>query len=325
MNYNKQHYTPILFSKNLIENKPMSVLFQGKPVVLFRTNNTISAYEDFCPHRGLALSEGFIQDGQIHCKYHGWSFNCDDGNNTFVPVKNKAIPCQLKAILIREAFDILWLSDAKNAVIPDLFHQKSDILLEGKIKAKLTNTLENFLEGSHTHFVHDGLIRSQKSQRNEIKGKLISNESGFKVYYESEPAKGIVTQLLPKKWQELSSVSTYIHPSIAILEYFNPQGELISRFEAIFKEEERETQYFARIFIQLGKLTPFIRFFAKNMFTKIIEQDKKILESQEENLSFFKENKFVSDETDVVGKYLFYWANNKNEILEKEVDFNVFW
>ena len=46
-------------------------------------------------------------------------------------------------------------------------------------------------------------------------------------------------------------------------------GKIRSRgFEAILKEEENEVKYFARIFLDLGWLTPIIAPLAKRMFQK---------------------------------------------------------
>lgn len=323
MNYNS--YKPVLLANQLKLNKPCRVLYNYQAVVLIRTENNISAFEDFCPHRGLALSEGFVKDGILQCKYHGWNFDCESGQNTFVPVKNEKIKCNLKAFFIKEAYGIIWLSHLAESQLPTLQDDKDPMILHGKIKANLINTLENFLEGSHTHFVHDGLIRSKNKTRNEINAKIISTTDGFKVFYESEPAKGIVTKLLPKRLQQLRAVSTYLHPNIIILEYFNVKDQLVSRFEAILIEGKNKTEYIARIFLNLGVFTPLLKPFAQVMFSKIIRQDKDILESQERNLINFQNNKFISDETDIVGKYIQAWANEMQESLEKEVHFKVYW
>jgi hypothetical protein len=68
-------------------------------------------------------------------------------------------------------------------------------------------------------------------------------------------------------------------------------------------------------------LKPFARF----LFKRIIEQDKNILELQQQNLRLFNEKKFVTDETDMVGKYIYAWQNAKNHELPNEVTFNVYW
>jgi phenylpropionate dioxygenase-like ring-hydroxylating dioxygenase large terminal subunit len=300
-------------------------MYNGQAVAVIRTENQISAFEDYCPHRGLALSEGFVQNGTINCKYHGWNFNCQNGQNTFIPVKNENIKCSLKSFFVNEAYGIIWLSHLANAQLPTLKDGKHPMTMSGEIKANLTNTLENFLEGSHTHFVHDGLIRSKSKTRNEINAKIVSTEYGFQVNYEIEPAKGLVTKLLPKRFSQLRAVSTYLHPNIVVLEYFNSQDQMISRFEAILDEVESQIQYIARIFLNLGPLSPLIIPFAKIMFTKIIKQDKEILESQARNLMGFQNHKFISDETDIVGKYIHAWSNGIQENLAKEVHFKVYW
>lgn len=318
-------YTPVAFSQNLLLNKPKRVFYQNLAVVLIRTTKGVFAYEDFCPHRGLALSEGRVVDGQIQCKYHGWRFRCENGDVDFVPVKNLSAKCKLKSFFALESYQLIWMSPSIKAVLPELSNSFPSITLCGTIKAKQIHTLENFLEGSHTHYVHDGLIRSQNKKRYPIKAKIIKMDFGFRVHYESEPAKGFLTKMLPKRLQQLNAVSTYIHPGIAVLEFFNPLQQMVSRFEAILIQENQEVKYFARIFLNLGWLTPIFTPLAKIFFKKIIDQDKRILELQEQNLIGFKNRTFFIDETDMVGKYLYAWNQEQIDHLPNEVIFNVFW
>lgn len=318
-------YTPVILSAQLKINKPYRVMYNGHPVVIIKTETHTAAFEDYCPHRGLALSEGLVHQGVLQCKYHGWTFDCQNGQNTFVPVKNEKTQCNLRSFFVNQAYGIIWLSHLEKCLLPTLKDDMHPMTLHGEINAKISNTLENFLEGSHTHFVHDGLIRSKTKTRNEINAKIVSLENGFQVNYESEPAKGLVTKLLPKRFSTLRAVSTYFHPNIVVLEYFNGENQMISRFEAILIEEGNQTRYIARIFLNLGFLTPLIKPFAKMAFAKIIKQDKEILESQERNLTGFQNNKFISDETDIVGKYIHAWSNKMEGNLEKEIHFKVYW
>jgi phenylpropionate dioxygenase-like ring-hydroxylating dioxygenase large terminal subunit len=322
---NSDYFIPVLTTQSLRLNKPVAVRFRRNKAVVLKTEKGIFAYEDFCPHRGLALSEGYIKDGQIHCRYHGWQFDCENGINTFVPVKNEAVFCQLKPYFVLDKYGIVWLSDTNDAVIPSLASEIPTATLQGTIKANITNVLENFLEGSHTHYVHDGLIRSMANKRNPIKALLTNTDRGFQVCYDSEPSKGLVTKLLPKKLQELKSVSTYIHPDIAILEFFNPQQQLIARFEAILTQENEQVKYLGRIFVYLGWITAFIQPILKMIFTKIIEQDKQILELQEQNLAHFIDRTFISDDTDVVGTYIYAWQNQQAGKMPDSVTFKVYW
>ncbi|MFN0203761.1 MAG: Rieske 2Fe-2S domain-containing protein [Bacteroidia bacterium] len=319
------HYQAVASVNEWVEGKMLSVWFKQKTVVLLRNQGKIAAYENYCPHRGVPLSEGFLVNGEIHCRYHGWRFDCETGNNTFVPVKNAAVNCHLKKYFALEKYGLIWLSTEENAILPSLFDEKPMLFTQGTINAKLANALENFLEGSHTHYIHEGWIRSQKAKRQPINATLVPNAQGFKVYYEIEKAKGFITQILPKKYQNLSPVATYIYPNTTILEYFNFENVLIARFENIMSERERETQYIARIFLNVGFFSPILAQFAKAVFFKVISQDKEILETQANNLAIFPENNFFSDETDLVGKQIFAWLYHQEKILVESVNFIVYW
>lgn len=322
---NSEYYKPTLGIQQLSLNKPIRVMFNNTPIVLIKTDVGVVAYVDFCPHRGLALSEGIMVDGELQCKYHGWRFNVKDGENTFVPVKNEKISCKLKPIFVKESFGLVWLSNHQDALMPTLSLATPSIFFSGNIKAEITHVLENFLEGSHTHYVHNGLVRSKNKKRNEITAEIINTSEGFTVKYESEPPKGILTQLLPKKYRFLTPISTYIHPGIAVLSYIDQKQKVIARFEAILITEGEEVKYFARIFIHVVWLSPLITPFAYYLFKKVIKQDKMILELQQQNLKRFDEKKFVSDETDTVGKYIYAWQNAMNNDMPDKTTFKIYW
>jgi len=324
MNY-KLHYTPVLLSEELVQGKPLRVYLDNKPVVLIRNNSTVNAFFDYCPHRGAPLSKGFIHDNQIHCPYHGWSFSCSEGTNTNVPVKNSKISCKLTKVFALEKHEIIWLCFSKDGIIPNLTDESPNILLKGSVVANISNVLENFLEGSHTHYIHDGLIRSKKAKRHQIKATFIPTENGFEVHYPEEEAKGFITKLTPKKFQNLRSVATFIYPNIAMLAFYNKENILVSRFEGIFGTGNKKTLYFARVFLDLGILNSIVIPFAKKLFIKVINQDIQIMELQEENLKEFSDLKFTSDETDLVGEQIFAWMTDSDKKLKSSKQFNVFW
>ena len=48
---------------------------QGKPF----------AMRDACPHRGMPLSFGRLEDGNVECSYHGWQFDVHSGQCAVIP------------------------------------------------------------------------------------------------------------------------------------------------------------------------------------------------------------------------------------------------
>ncbi len=57
----------------------------GEPILLGRDHDgAVFALRDICPHRGMPLSAGAFDRGEIECCYHGWRFT-PDGRCTAIP------------------------------------------------------------------------------------------------------------------------------------------------------------------------------------------------------------------------------------------------
>lgn len=50
-------------------------------VAVFCTDGRYFAIDDFCPHQGASLAEGYIDKEQcaVACPWHHWRFSIDDG------------------------------------------------------------------------------------------------------------------------------------------------------------------------------------------------------------------------------------------------------
>jgi nitrite reductase/ring-hydroxylating ferredoxin subunit len=51
----------------------------GAELALHNVNGEFYATENFCPHRGAPLAEGFLCGHVIECALHGWQFDVRDG------------------------------------------------------------------------------------------------------------------------------------------------------------------------------------------------------------------------------------------------------
>ncbi|HEY6230909.1 MAG TPA: non-heme iron oxygenase ferredoxin subunit [Pyrinomonadaceae bacterium] len=54
-------------------------LSTGRELALFRVNGEFHATENFCPHKGAALSDGILCGHVIECELHGWQFDVRTG------------------------------------------------------------------------------------------------------------------------------------------------------------------------------------------------------------------------------------------------------
>jgi nitrite reductase/ring-hydroxylating ferredoxin subunit len=67
---------------SLAEGKNLCVKAEGVNIVLIKMNGAVYAVENRCPHLGLPLGRGKIEDGAIVCPFHGSRFDICTGENT---------------------------------------------------------------------------------------------------------------------------------------------------------------------------------------------------------------------------------------------------
>jgi toluene monooxygenase system ferredoxin subunit len=48
---------------------------EGKRVLLVNVDGIVYAYEDKCPHLGVALSEGRLDGARLACRAHNWEYD----------------------------------------------------------------------------------------------------------------------------------------------------------------------------------------------------------------------------------------------------------
>ena len=55
------------------------LMVDGKNLLLINVENTIYAYEDKCPHKGIALSDGYLEGNVLICRVHHWEYDASTG------------------------------------------------------------------------------------------------------------------------------------------------------------------------------------------------------------------------------------------------------
>lgn len=72
-------------SGDLAPGKMLAKTLLGEPVLFGRgADGAVFAMRDICPHRGIPLSDGRFEAGEVECCYHGWRF-APDGRCTAIP------------------------------------------------------------------------------------------------------------------------------------------------------------------------------------------------------------------------------------------------
>jgi phenylpropionate dioxygenase-like ring-hydroxylating dioxygenase large terminal subunit len=77
---------PALRADTLKPRDTATTTLLGIPMLLGRKSNaTLFALRDLCPHRGIPLSAGWFDGQTVQCKYHGWRFEPCSGRCEEIP------------------------------------------------------------------------------------------------------------------------------------------------------------------------------------------------------------------------------------------------
>src|SRR6202012_355104 len=69
----RRYWQPVALSAELKSDEPLAVRVMSEDLVLFRAGGAKpSLVGRRCPHRGVDLSYGRVEDGGLRCIYHGW-------------------------------------------------------------------------------------------------------------------------------------------------------------------------------------------------------------------------------------------------------------
>jgi nitrite reductase/ring-hydroxylating ferredoxin subunit len=77
---------PALRAATLKPRDTATTLLLGVPLLVGRkSDGTLFALRDLCPHRGIPLSAGWFDGETVQCKYHGWRFEPCSGRCEEIP------------------------------------------------------------------------------------------------------------------------------------------------------------------------------------------------------------------------------------------------
>lgn len=87
---------------------------RGQDIAVWRSTSTaVQAWEDRCPHRGVALSLGRVLGDRLACAYHGWEYAAADGRCVAIPaMPHQPVPGKVcvKAFAAREHQGLVWVA-----------------------------------------------------------------------------------------------------------------------------------------------------------------------------------------------------------------------
>lgn len=172
----------VLESKE-VGKQPVGVTRMGEKLVFWR-DATGSAHcaVDRCPHRGVQLSLGVVQDDHLQCPFHGFEYD-SSGKCVHIPANGRGgrIPAslQLKKYPTYEGQDFIWIwwgEDPPEDLEPPRFFANIDDSFSyassrDPWKAHYSRAVENQLDVVHLPFVHHNTIG--RGDRTVVDGPLV--------------------------------------------------------------------------------------------------------------------------------------------------------
>ena len=157
---------PVIRSED-VRDRPVGVRLLDQPIVLWRSDDEIVALEDYCVHRGAALSLGQLQGENLECPYHGFQYG-KTGRCVRIPSMAPEQPIPEKARVrkfhAKERYDVVWVALEEPEYDVMEFPEYDDsafrtFLIDcGVWNANATRVIENNYDYTHTPFIHAGRL-----------------------------------------------------------------------------------------------------------------------------------------------------------------------
>lgn len=148
-------FQPLALS-NSVGPRPIAATVAGEQFVLFRDERKrLAVFVDRCPHRGMQLSCGTVENGLLTCPYHGWQFDADGAGRS---PGNRFIKPRAERMDVKEAGGVIWIRRPSpvDAALPDLDVPGYQLVHRAfrDIDAPMLVVLDNFTEIEHTGTGH---------------------------------------------------------------------------------------------------------------------------------------------------------------------------
>jgi phenylpropionate dioxygenase-like ring-hydroxylating dioxygenase large terminal subunit len=164
-----------------LEQGPRPFRLMGEDIVLFKgEDGKPAALKDRCCHRTAKLSKGFIENGNIVCGYHGWTYNSQGACVRIPQNPDNLIPsgAGVQAYRCEEKYGYAWVAlDEPLQPIPH-FPEDGDpayrrvFQFHEQWKTSPVRFMENSFDNAHFSFVHKsnfGMIDNPKPAKYEFR------------------------------------------------------------------------------------------------------------------------------------------------------------
>lgn len=315
-------------TSNELKNKPLGRKICNINMVFYRSSKEVIALENFCPHRGAALSLGYIEEDGVVCGYHGLKVGCK-GQVLDMPEQNpKKIPC-IDYFLVIEKYGFIWIWPgekelAKEELIPELkwandpqWAYAGDVF---HIKCNYKFMIDNLMDLTHEKYVHSNSIGQEEIDESPVSTQIEDGDvvtSRFMNNIIAPPFwqfcmknNNLDTNALVDRWQK----SRFVAPSAVFIDVgvalANKGGKDARKDDRVrctvidfMTPETDETMWY--FWGMARNFNPDDENLTKQILEgqgKIFEEDLEVLEYQQKNIALFPNKRLISLDIDAGGR-----------------------
>ena len=294
-----------------VADKPLGRKICGENIAFFRdAEGRIAAVDDYCPHRGAAMSLGRVCNGNLVCGYHGLVMG-RDGKTVSMPMQRVGGFPSVKSYPVEERNGLIWLwpgdpTQADPAAIPHyewanspdwtydvgVFHVKCDYRL----------MVDNLMDLTHEAYVHSDSIGQDEIDLSPVNTRVEGDAVYTSRFMYDIPAppfwaaalrnNDLADDVPVDRWQiSCFSLPANVHIQVGVAHAGNGGFEADPKYKAsgvavdfMTPETEDTHWYFGGLARNFKADDPELTETILNRQRKIFSQDFAVLESQQHNM-----------------------------------------
>ncbi len=166
---------------NEVTDKPLGRTICNHNLVMYRgQGEAVACIEDFCPHRGAAMSLGYIEEGELVCGYHGLRMGPDGHTISMPKQRTDRFPCT-RSFPVMEKYGFIWVwpgdkAQADESKLPKFDWTENNGWTYGgglfHIKCDYRLMIDNLMDLTHETYVHSSSIGQKEIDEAPVKTRM---------------------------------------------------------------------------------------------------------------------------------------------------------
>jgi len=317
-----------LASERVRRNRLERAMLLDIPLVLGRDPQSKPfALQDACPHRGMPLSCGHFEGGQVECSYHGWRFDAQSGQCQLIPSltadqKMKVDRIYAGSYACEEQDGFVWVFVPEPGPAGAGFTRRADPTAGAPLVSKfgdkyklayLTSDLPcsvdhgiiGLMDPAHGPFVHQAWWWRSRDSIHEKQKAFEPISMGFRMSAHTPSSNSAPYKLL-KLYADADSITTTIDFTLPNMRWETVRAGKywFSSLTTVTPITRRHCRIDVVAAWNFFRWVPFGTELLKFVFAKFVEQDRKTMEEQSEGLKH-NPHLMLIDDADRPAKWYF--------------------